>query len=119
MTKLVRKMQAEIDKNLKAIDEVLPYTFTTNFLKQGIVTLEGLESKLQNAPSQSQKEKFEIEMKKEIKKLQRLREWFKGNLSNQDIKDKSKLLEAKKRIESVSVQNINFIFIYLILTRIL
>ncbi len=41
-------------------------------------------------------------MKKEIKKLQRLRDWFKGNMNNQDIKDKSKLLEAKKRIETVS-----------------
>lgn len=42
-------------------------------------------------------------MKKEIKKLQRLREWFKTNMNNQDIKDKSKLVEAKKRIENVSI----------------
>ncbi|MFS8160478.1 MAG: hypothetical protein ACMG6E_09795 [Candidatus Roizmanbacteria bacterium] len=41
-------------------------------------------------------------MKKEIKKLQRLRDWFKTSMNNQDIKDKSKLVEAKKRIETVS-----------------
>lgn len=41
-------------------------------------------------------------MKKEIKKLQRVREYFRSNLNNSEIKDKSKLLEAKRRIESVS-----------------
>ena len=102
MTKLVRKMQAEIDKNLKQIEEVPTLSINILLCIQGIATLEELEFKLQNAPSQSQKEKFEIEMKKEIKKLQRLRDWFKTNMNNQDIKDKSKLLEAKKRIETVS-----------------
>jgi len=70
-----------------------------------------------NAPSQSQKEKFEIEMKKEIKKLQRLRDWFKTNMNNQDIKDKSKLLEAKKRIETVSTQYIDTILLFLFSLR--
>lgn len=41
-------------------------------------------------------------MKKEIKKLQRLREFFRANMNNTDIKDKSKLMEARKRIETVS-----------------
>jgi CCR4-NOT transcriptional regulation complex NOT5 subunit len=40
-------------------------------------------------------------MKKEIKKLQRQRDWFKQNMNNPDIKDKSKLLEAKRKIENV------------------
>lgn len=71
---------------------------------QGIETLDMLEQKLQNAPSQSQKERFEIEMKKEIKKLQRVREYFRTNLNNSDIKDKTRLIEAKRRIESVSNQ---------------
>ena len=65
--------------------------------------LDSLEIKLLNAPSQSQKEKFEIEMKKEIKKLQRLRDYFKGHMNNPEIKDKSKLIEAKKKIESVRI----------------
>jgi CCR4-NOT transcriptional regulation complex NOT5 subunit len=37
-----------------------------------------LEAKLNNAPTQSMKEKYEIEMKKEIKKLQRVRDYFRG-----------------------------------------
>jgi CCR4-NOT transcriptional regulation complex NOT5 subunit len=44
-----------------------------------------------------------MEMKKEIKKLQRVREFFRTNMNNSDIKDKSKLQEAKRRIESVSI----------------
>ena len=57
---------------------------------------------MENAPSQAQKEKYEQDMKKEIKKLQRLREFFRANMNNSDIKDKTKLLEARKRIEMVS-----------------
>ena len=49
------------------------------------------------------KEKYESDMKKEIKKLQRLREYFRSQMNNSDIKDKSKLLEARRRIETVSL----------------
>jgi CCR4-NOT transcriptional regulation complex NOT5 subunit len=35
-------------------------------------------------------------MKKEIKKLQRLRDYFKAMMNNAEVKDKSKLLEAKR-----------------------
>ena len=41
-------------------------------------------------------------MKKEIKKLQRLRDFFRSNQSNPDIKDKSKLDQGRKMIENVS-----------------
>ncbi len=102
MTKQIRKIQAEIDKNYKAIEDVsfyFPFPYTC---LQGISVLEGLEVKLQSSFNQSQKEKIELEMKKEIKKLQRLREWFKASVNNPDIKDKTKLLEARKRIENVS-----------------
>jgi len=36
-----------------------------------------LEQKIENATSQAMKEKAELDMKKEIKKLQRLRDFFK------------------------------------------
>lgn len=45
------------------------------------------------------KEKYENDMKKEIKKLQRLRDFFRQGIGSTDIKDKSKLQEAKSRIE--------------------
>jgi len=41
-------------------------------------------------------------MKKEIKKLQRLREFFRSNQNNPDVKDKSKLEHGRKVIENVS-----------------
>ena len=53
--------------------------------------LDLLEQKLNNAPTQAMKEKFEMEMKKEIKKLQRIRDFFKSGINNPDIKDKSRL----------------------------
>lgn len=43
---------------------------------QGIELLDSLEFKLKSAPTQSMKEKYELEMKKEIKKLQRVRDYF-------------------------------------------
>lgn len=45
------------------------------------------------------KEKTENDMKKEIKKLQHLRNFFRQAISSGEIKDKSKLQEAKRRIE--------------------
>lgn len=57
--------------------------------------------KLNNAPKQQQKEKYEQEMKKEIKKLQKVREQLKVYMNNSEVKDKSKLAEQKRRIENV------------------
>ena len=39
-------------------------------------------------------------MKKEIKKVQRLRDFFRSNQNNPDIKDKSKLDQGRKMIEN-------------------
>lgn len=41
-------------------------------------------------------------MKKEIKKLQRVRDFFRNNINNPTIRDKEKLIEGKSRIEGVS-----------------
>jgi CCR4-NOT transcription complex subunit 3 len=47
----------------------------------------------------NQKEKFESDLKKEIKKLQRYRDQIKTWSANSDIKDKKQLLDARKLIE--------------------
>ncbi|CDS14244.1 hypothetical protein LRAMOSA06414 [Lichtheimia ramosa] len=47
----------------------------------------------------NQKEKYEQDLKKEIKKLQRLRDQIKTWLSSNEIKDKRALLENRKLIE--------------------
>ncbi len=57
---------------------------------------------VQTATNLNQKDKYESELKKEIKKLQRLREQIKTWQSSNDIKDKKPLIEARKNIEQVS-----------------
>lgn len=53
------------------------------------------------------KEKYESEMKKEVKKLQRQRDFFRSNQNNADIKDKSKLDLGRKLIEQVRANMLN------------
>jgi len=87
MAKKIRSLLSEIDKKFKESEE-------------GIDVINTLFAKLENAPTQTMKEKFESEMKKEIKKLQRLRDFFRTNQNNSDIKDKSKLDQGRKMIEN-------------------
>jgi CCR4-NOT transcription complex subunit 3 len=59
-----------------------------------------------SAQQQNQKEKYEGDLKKEIKKLQRHRDSIKTWISSNDIKDKKALMEARRLIESkVSFQS--------------
>lgn len=70
-------------------------------VSEGIIEFEGFLKKVYNANSNNQKEKHENDMKKEIKKLQRLREQIKSWVSSNEIKNKSPLVDARKRIEAV------------------
>jgi CCR4-NOT transcription complex subunit 3 len=56
--------------------------------------------KVYSASQQSLKEKYEGDLKKEIKKLQRLRDQIKTWVGSNDIKDKTALVEARKLIET-------------------
>lgn len=58
---------------------------------------------MQNSTNQTQKEKLETDLKTQIKKLQRLRDQIKGWVANNDIKDKTALLDNRKLIETVSI----------------
>ena len=71
-------------------------------MDEGVKLFQDLWEKVQNAPNPNQKEKFESELKKEIKKLQRLRDQIKTWITSGDIKDKKQLIEARKLIEAVS-----------------
>lgn len=55
-----------------------------------------------NSANTNQKEKYEADLKKEIKKLQRQRDQIKTWLSSSDIKDKRALVDNRKLIETVS-----------------
>ena len=91
------KKIGEIDKTLKKINEGVE-TFDDIWQKLLIVS----RLQVQNATNLNQKEKYETELKKEIKKLQRLREQIKAWQGSNDIKDKKPLLEARKNIEQVT-----------------
>lgn len=78
---------AEIDRVLKKVSE-------------GVETFETIFDKIQSTSNNNQKEKYEQDLKKEIKKLQRLRDQIKTWLSSNEIKDKRALLENRKLIES-------------------
>lgn len=79
----------EIDRCLKKVAE-------------GVEQFEDIWQKVHNATNSNQKEKYEADLKKEIKKLQRLRDQIKSWLASGEIKDKSQLLENRKLIETVS-----------------
>jgi CCR4-NOT transcription complex subunit 3 len=81
-----RKVQQEIDKLLKKVQE-------------GIDVYDGVFDKVQSAIDRVQKEKYEAELKKEIKKLQRLREQIKGLHASPEVKDKRPLEVTRRAIE--------------------
>lgn len=83
-----RKLLTEIERTLRKVTE-------------GIEEFEQLEEKLNSATTSSQKERWEGEMKKEIKKLQRLRDQIKTWQTSAEIKDKSLLNESRKNIEAL------------------
>jgi CCR4-NOT transcription complex subunit 3 len=83
-----RKLQQEIDKCFKKVAE-------------GVATFESIHDKIQVCTNQSQKEKLEDSLKKEIKKLQRSRDQIKTWATMSDIKDKKPLLDQRKLIETV------------------
>jgi hypothetical protein len=80
---LVYVITAEVVQVLKKVEE-------------GIIIFEEIWEKVYAAGQQSLKEKYETDLKKEIKKLQRLRDQIKSWLGSSEIKDKAPLLEARK-----------------------
>ncbi len=60
---------------------------------------DGLWNKVHDTEHANQKEKFEADLKKEIKKLQRYRDQIKTWAASSEIKDKKALLDARKLIE--------------------
>ena len=65
-------------------------------MEEGVEVFDEIWDKVYAAPQQSLKEKYESDLKKEIKKLQRLRDQIKTWQSSNDVKDKSNLIDAKK-----------------------
>ena len=70
---------------------------------EGVELFESIYDKMQASTNQTQKEKSELDLKTQIKKLQRLRDQIKTWVASNDIKDKSALLENRRLIETVSL----------------
>lgn len=83
-----RKLQQEVDKCFKKVDE-------------GVQEFETIHEKIEQSTNAAQKEKLEDNLKREIKKLQRLRDQIKTWAASNDIKDKGPLLDHRKLIETV------------------
>ncbi|RMZ89973.1 hypothetical protein DV736_g2806, partial [Chaetothyriales sp. CBS 134916] len=81
-----RKTQQEIDKTFKKVDE-------------GIEEFNGIYDKIYSSQNAAQKEKLEDNLKREIKKLQRSRDQIKTWAAGNEVKDKSQLMEYRKKIE--------------------
>lgn len=106
------RASGEIDRCLKKVTE-------------GVETFEDIWQKVHNATNSNQKvviylaepfhktigiegtfscvlqEKYEADLKKEIKKLQRLRDQIKSWIASAEIKDKTSLLDNRRLIETV------------------
>lgn len=82
-----RKLQQEVDKCFKKVAE-------------GVAEFESIYEKIEQSSNISQKEKYEDQLKREIKKLQRLRDQIKTWAASNDIKDKAPLLENRRKIET-------------------
>ncbi|KAG9239614.1 Not1 N-terminal domain, CCR4-Not complex component-domain-containing protein [Amylocarpus encephaloides] len=82
-----RKLQQELDKCFKKVAE-------------GVAEFELIYEKIEQSTNAAQKEKLEDNLKREIKKLQRLRDQIKTWAAGNDIKDKGPLLENRKLIET-------------------
>ena len=81
-----RKLQVEIDKTLKKVQE-------------GCEVFDDIWEKLHESDNQNQKDKFESELKKEIKRLQKLRDQIKTWLQSSEVKEKKALMDGRKAVE--------------------
>ena len=88
MLTVLLSFSAEIDRCLKKVTE-------------GVEKFEETWQKVHNASNANQKEKYEEDLKKEIKKLQRLRDQIKTWIASASINDKTVLFEKRKLIEQV------------------
>jgi len=66
---------------------------------EGVDIFNDIYHKVYSTDQQKLKEKYESDLKTEIKKLQRMRDQIKTWLAGNDIKDKNQLIEARKVIE--------------------
>lgn len=85
-----RKVQQEIDKCFKQV-------------AIGVEAFDEQYKKYEQSTNASQRDKLVDAIKKECKKLQRLRDQIKTWAAGNDVKDKGPLLDKRELIETVSI----------------
>ncbi|RVW46992.1 CCR4-NOT transcription complex subunit 3 [Vitis vinifera] len=88
-----RKLQGEIDRVLKKVQE-------------GVDVFDSIWNKVYDTDNANQKEKFEADLKKEIKKLQRYRDQIKTWIQSSEIKDKKM---SRNNVEMVPIDGFFYI----------
>ena len=68
-------------------------------IAEGIAVFESIYEKLDSSENRTQTEKIELDLKKEIKKLQRYRDNIKTWAASNEIKDKKPLMDHRRAIE--------------------
>ena len=84
-----RKLMQEVEKCYKKVAE-------------GVDEFNSIYDKIELSNNPAQKEKLEDNLKREIKKLQRMRDQIKTWAASNDVKDKDRLMDNRKLIETVS-----------------
>jgi CCR4-NOT transcription complex subunit 3 len=82
-----RKLMQEVEKCYKKVAE-------------GVDEFNSIYEKIEQSNNPAQKEKLEDNLKREIKKLQRLRDQIKTWAASSDVKDKDRLMDHRKLIET-------------------
>ncbi|SPO06639.1 related to general negative regulator of transcription, subunit 3 (NOT3) [Cephalotrichum gorgonifer] len=82
-----RKLMQEVEKCYKKVSE-------------GVEEFNNIYDKIEQSNNPAQKEKLEDNLKREIKKLQRLRDQIKTWAASNDVKDKDRLLDNRRLIET-------------------
>ncbi|XBH53638.1 hypothetical protein VPH35_076101 [Triticum aestivum] len=109
-----RKLQGEIDRVLKKVQEgvdvfdsiwnkvpplLFPFSPSPPTPAPDSHDFARFWGQVYDTENANQKEKFEADLKKEIKKLQRYRDQIKTWIQSSEIKDKKALMDARKQIE--------------------
>ena len=82
----LRKLQAEIDKTLKKVSE-------------GLEEYDDIFEQLTTTENSNLRDKYESNLKSELKRLQKYREQIKSWIGNNDVKEKDDLMTARRDIE--------------------
>lgn len=82
-----RKLATDIDRVLKDVTK-------------GVELFDEIHRRVLDSDTAAKKERTEVDLKTQIKKLQRFRDQIKGWIASEEIRDKDQLVQARKTVEA-------------------